>query len=262
MIHTHSTPLPKKPAAAIVKQDSLILADTVESNEFSDGLESDNQKATHLEENTTWPDNAGFIDVDVFENKDIPKQLKMSVAACEGYNITFPEGKSPHTTYPFALHNTIVLPWDYTMKNGTMRLFAHNCSGSSRGLVSTCQPCQQLGKNERLKNILRHMEGTHENARFTYHGFDSLQKMLQRKNQLIEFYRLRGLNQARKLLAKVTALSDQKRLLMAIVSGRASQVDHLISIGLCQKKGPCELVHIWQLQKDTTTQKVSQRKRI
>jgi hypothetical protein len=57
------------------------------------------------------------------------------------------------------------------------------------------------------------------------------------KTRLIEFYRLRGLNQARKLLAKATALSDQKRLLMAIASGKASRVDRLISIGLRQKKG-------------------------
>ena len=36
---------------------------------------------------------------------------------------------------------------------------------------------------------------------------------------------------------RATALSDQKQLLMAIASGRASQVYHLISIGLHQKKG-------------------------
>ena len=62
--------------------------------------------------------------------------------------------------------------------------------------------------------------------------------MLHRKNQLVRVYRLRGLRQARKLLAKVTALSDQKHLLMTIASGKASRVDRLISLGLCQKGGP------------------------
>jgi hypothetical protein len=80
-------------------------------------------------------------------------------------------------------------------------------------------------------------DGAHENAGFAYHGFSGLQEILHRKNQLIEFYRLRGLNQARKLLVKAAALSDQKRLLMAIASGRASRVDRLINIGLRQKKG-------------------------
>ena len=61
--------------------------------------------------------------------------------------------------------------------------------------------------------------------------------MLHLKDQLDKCYRLRGLKQARKLLAKATALSDQKRLLMTIASGEASRVDRLISLGLRQKKG-------------------------
>lgn len=223
--------------AAVAEQDSPILADTtVDSDNTSAGFKIDDRTET-------WPDDALFIDIDAFEYEDIPSPKQpLAVAACEGYKITFPEGKSPHTTYPFALHDTIILPWDYSLKNGTMRLFARNCSGSSGPPGSTCRPCQQLVKNERLENILRRMEGAHENTGFAYHGFGSLREMLQRKNRSIEFYRLRGLNQARKLLAKATALSDQKRLLMAIASGRASRVDRLISIGLRQKKGPRGLV--------------------
>ena len=80
-------------------------------------------------------------------------------------------------------------------------------------------------------------DGVHKNAGFAYHGFSGLQEMLHRKNQLIEFYRLRGFNQAKKLLIKAAALSDQKRLLMAIASGKVSRVDRLINIGLRQKKG-------------------------
>ena len=52
--------------------------------------------------------------------------------------------------------------------------------------------------------------------------------MLHREAQLVEFYRLRGLKQARKLLANATALSGQNRLLIAIASGKASRVDHLM----------------------------------
>lgn len=177
------------------------------------------------------------IDVDAFES---PKLLKRSAGECEGYTVTFAEGKSPHTTYPFALHDTISLPWEYALKNGVMKLFARNCRGVSEGFGGTaCQPCQHLIKNDKLRNILgRIEEGIHENTGFAYHGFNSLQQMLHQKNQSIEFYRLRGLNQARKLLAKATALSDQKRLLMAIASGKVCRVDRLISIGLRQKTGP------------------------
>lgn len=153
--------------------------------------------------------------------------------ACEGYTMIFPAGKSPHTTYPFGLHDTIILPWDYAVKNGMMKLFACGCCGSSEGVGTVCRPCQQLIKNKSLENILMQMENSnHENTSYAYHGFSGLKEMLCHKSQLIEFYRLHRLNQAKKLLAKATALSDQKRLLMAVVSGRASQVDRLISIGL------------------------------
>jgi hypothetical protein len=184
-----------------------------------------------------------IIDIDTFKYKEIQKQPITSVSVCEGYAMIFLDGKSPHTTYPFTLHDTIILPWDYTLKNGMMKLFARSCHGLSEGSGTTCQPCQQLIKNETLENILIWMEdGVHKNTGFAYHGFSGLQEMLHHKNQVIKFYRLRGLNQARKLLAKATALSNQKQLLMAIASGRASWVDHLISIGLHQKKGACGLL--------------------
>ena len=184
------------------------------------------------------PEEATIIDIDAFEYEDILNQSKTSAERCEGYTMIFPDGKSPYTAYPFALHETIVLPWDPVLKNGVMKLFTRSCRGSPEGSGTACQPCRQLDKNETLENILRRMkDGTHENAGFAYHGFSGLQEMLHRKNQLIEFYRLRGLSQARKLLVKATALSDQKRLLMAIASGKAIRVDRLISLGLRQKKG-------------------------
>jgi hypothetical protein len=69
--------------------------------------------------------------------------------------------------------------------------------------------------------------------------------MLHRKNQQIKFYRMRGLNQAKKLLSKATAFLDHKRLLMAIASGKISRVDRLISIGLHQRKGIRGLVALY-----------------
>jgi hypothetical protein len=80
-------------------------------------------------------------------------------------------------------------------------------------------------------------EGTNINLPYAYHGFQSLQGVLQQKNQALEFYRFRGLNQAKKLLGKAAALSEQKRLLMAIASGEVQRIDCVISIGLLQKKG-------------------------
>jgi hypothetical protein len=75
--------------------------------------------------------------------------------------------------------------------------------------------------------------------------YSGLQETLHRKNRTIEFDRLCGLNQAKKLLAKAMALSDQKRLIMAIASGKISRMDCLISIGLQQKKGPHGLLALY-----------------
>jgi len=124
-----------------------------------------------------------IIDVDALAYKDISEQPKMSVRVCEGYTMTFLDGQSPHTTYPFALHDAVVLPWDYALKNSVMKLFAHGCRRLSEGLDMACQPCQKVIKNEKLENILRRMEeGIHENTGFAYHGFSGLQRMLHRKN--------------------------------------------------------------------------------
>jgi hypothetical protein len=183
-------------------------------------------------------DEEEIIDVDAFKYEDPIKQPNKSVTACRGHTVIFPNGKSPHTAYPFALHETLVLPWDYIVKNGTMTLFARSCTGLSEGEMEKCQPCRRLTKNTSLETIFtRIADGIHENAGFAYHGFSGLQELLRRKNRQIEFYRLRGLNQARKLLAKATSLDDQKRLLMAIASGKVNRIDRLLSIGIKQKMG-------------------------
>lgn len=79
--------------------------------------------------------------------------------------------------------------------------------------------------------------GVHENAPFVYHGIDGLIQLLQRKNDQIDFYRLKGLNQARSLLRNARALENHKRFMIAIASGKVERVDRLIRIALNQNKG-------------------------
>lgn len=206
------------------------------------------------------------IDVDSFEIEGVGDQLhkRQTAETCKGFKLTFPPGLSPHTTYPFALHAELVLPWDYTVKNSVMSLYARSCIGFSEKDDHPCPPCQQLIRNGTLEGMLRRMdEGVHDNAPFVYHGFSGLKELLQRKNQLIEFHRLHGLNQARKLLSKAAALSDNKRLLMAIASGKVNRVDRVISLGLQQRRALADSwLLVWQLQMECTSQKVSVRRKI
>jgi len=128
-------------------------------------------------------DKIKIIDVDTFEYEDTIEKPKMSVVACKGFAPTFPERKSPNSAYPFALHDTLILPWDYALKNGVMSLFAHSCTGLSGEEGQACQPCQQLIKNKTLEGIFNWIEnGSHERTGFAYHGFSGLQDMLHRKN--------------------------------------------------------------------------------
>lgn len=64
------------------------------------------------------------IDVDLFEFEDTLQEKSMSDGTCKGYTLDLPVGKSPYSCYPFALHNTLVFPWDLMVKNGVMMLFA------------------------------------------------------------------------------------------------------------------------------------------
>ena len=124
------------------------------------------------------------------------------------------------------------------VQNTTMTLISRGCTETTVLATGICQPCQSLAKNENLKKIISQIkDGIHEKASFTYHGFSSLHKVLQRKNHQIEFHRLRGLNRAKQLLGKASTLSEHKRMLMAIASGKTKRIDRIISIGLHQKKG-------------------------
>jgi hypothetical protein len=190
---------------------------------------------------TMIPEHEEQLDVivlDSFEFEDSLGPTKASAYLCKGYTLAFSNGKSPHTSYPFALHDTLVLPWDYSLKNGVMLLFSRTCLAFINAGGETCAPCQELQKNKTLENILtRISEGVHENAGYAYYGFSALSEVLCRRTQQLRISELRGLNQAKKLLSKATVLSDQKWLLMTIASGKVNQVDCILGIGLHQKKG-------------------------
>ena len=107
----------------------------------------------------TLPAEDAIIDIDTmfeyYEDTRVKKHQK-SMTACTGYTLTFPNGMSPNTAYPFALHDTLIVPWDYSVKNGTMVLFAQSCAGFklSDGDAKRCQLCMQLECNKMLEGIV------------------------------------------------------------------------------------------------------------
>ena len=205
-----------------------------------------------------------WVGLDSFEFEDSLGPTKASAKLCKGYILSFSNGKSPNTSYPFALHNTLILPWDYSLQNGVMTLFSLTCVTFVDEGIQSCRNCQYLRGNEILEKILMRInKGIHENAGHAYYGFSALSEVLHRRTQQLRISELRGLNQAKKLLSKATVLSDQKRLLMAIASGKVNRVDCILSIGLRQKKSTPPrgyLSHMLLPQKATITRKASRRR--
>jgi hypothetical protein len=177
------------------------------------------------------------IDVDDLVDEPTPKKSSTLRAACNGYVLDFPDGQNPHNAYPFALHKFHSIPWDYSVRNGIMTLYSRSCDGysySQHGDTMSCKACQGLAKNGTLDGIRTRIEdGVNKSAPLPYHGIGGLLNLM----RLQEFYRLRGLNQTKKLLGNLTALSDHKHLLIAMASGKVARLDAVIRIGLQQKKG-------------------------
>ncbi|RDB27516.1 hypothetical protein Hypma_003767 [Hypsizygus marmoreus] len=176
------------------------------------------------------------IDVDALPDDVVVSSRQRST--CTGYHLPIPDGQSPHSTYPFALHDSVNPPWDYSVVNGVMSLVARGCDGTPMKGREICRKCENLENNMTLTGILSRMkDGVHENAPFAYHPFSGMVEVLHRKSAQIKHLRLRGLNQARKLLVQATALSDHKRFALAIASGAFERVGRLVSIALKQRRG-------------------------
>lgn len=110
------------------------------------------------------------------------------------------------------------LPWDPSIANGKMTLHARLCAEDVDTKGGSCRLCMALGRNG-------------------VYGMDGLHELLRLKTRRIEFYRLRGLNQARKLATAASTLDKHKRFLTAVASKKIERVDRLIRIGLRQGQG-------------------------
>ena len=124
-------------------------------------------------------ENPQIIDINSFGVEERPEGPQMSVTTCKGYILIFLDRKSPHTAYPFTLHEKLTLPWDYMVQNGEMVLFSKSCTRIAKGKVQSCQACQQLCENKHLEGVVsRIKDRVHENTAFAYVGFSGLQEIL------------------------------------------------------------------------------------
>lgn len=153
--------------------------------------------------------------------------------------MTFLPGCSPHSNYPFALHDTQNLPWGYTVSNGTMVLHSVECTRTvDSGKGEVCGACEKLQDSTLLQKISERIkDGTvSDSIPFAYRSIAQLRATLKHKDDLINFFRLRGLNQAKSLVVRSNSLAEYKRFMVAISKGTYGNVERLIRIGLNQHR--------------------------
>ena len=89
------------------------------------------------------------INVDELYGEENAQPFKATTAyICDGYQLTFLEGKSPYSAYPFSLNNIHPLPWKITLLNEVMTIFLHHCTGQADAEAMCCLSCQQLSENK------------------------------------------------------------------------------------------------------------------
>lgn len=159
----------------------------------------------------------------------------VNLVQCIGHTFHAPDGISPHAAYPFALHDKLNLPWDYTVRNRHMVLHSRTCNGTVETANTACLPCRTLARNNILSGIMERMRsGIREGTGWAYYGMGGIHELLRLKSCQIEHYRLPHLNHARKLARKVAALDDHKQFLKAVASQKVERVDRIIRLGLKQ----------------------------
>jgi hypothetical protein len=156
--------------------------------------------------------------------------------SCPGYEFVFPEGQSPYTSYPFAIHTVRTLPWMVLLDGWTMILMSDECTrvaifdGDS---LLPCIYCRNLHNHTVIMGIRhRALDGAHENTSWSFLGIIQLVRLLDQKNQQIDGLRLRGLNAGRALAFRDRCLDGWKRFAVAIGNNDMARVQVLIMVEL------------------------------
>ncbi|KAF8185817.1 hypothetical protein K438DRAFT_1596789 [Mycena galopus ATCC 62051] len=158
---------------------------------------------------------------------------------CAGYIFPFKANQTASSDYPFRLHDTSSPPWEYSGNNdGVLTLRSIKCGKVCKEHRSNCQACADLPTHPILQGILeRAQDGVPESASYVFNPISGLIEHLRRKNGQITQLRLRGFNAVKRIAAQARSLTDHKRFVRAIGSGKVENVDRLVRVQLGRKQG-------------------------
>ena len=157
--------------------------------------------------------------------------------SCAGYQLSFPKGQQAHTSYPFALHTVMSLPWNYGICKGAFVLTSHLCLGKAEA-NGCCKACDSLGKNENLKKIIvRYTNGIYENTQLVYHGITGLIDVVCQKTSTIDGLHLHHLNDAKKLVGHEGVIDVHKQMLMVLSTQHIPCIDCVLHVTFNHGRG-------------------------
>ncbi|KAK1221660.1 hypothetical protein PQX77_015529 [Marasmius sp. AFHP31] len=209
------------------------------------------------------------IDIDalpsprIHSNSTVLDRDLSSYDTAQGFQPQLPLGKTPEDIYPFYLHRTSSLAWNYSVKDHIIILHHRQCNeiltfteGTTPDFMLTdpgdhsgwtCENCLDLPKDNNLSGILRRFEtGVPLHAAYRYHGFEGIVEIAQKYRDRAETKRLGELNMARKLVVRQKALSMHKKFLVRVGEGDYERVDRLVSVWMRRNGGIDSLMKMYE----------------
>jgi hypothetical protein len=110
-------------------------------------------------------------------------------------------------------------------------LHARKCEDRNLDENGLCKPCQALQSNERFKKVLaRVQDGVNGHTPYKYHGLDSLAEIARKKENIIEMYRLRRINDTKKLVGREGVIGLHRQVLLAMSTEKVPHIDRVLRV--------------------------------
>ncbi|KAJ7607077.1 hypothetical protein DFH06DRAFT_1347580 [Mycena polygramma] len=164
--------------------------------------------------------------------------VEPDIVTCCGMEIKFPVGQNHHVAYPFGLHSTMQIPWNYYSEGDRFYVRSTACSKIVPSDLLNCQKCRALKSNDLLRNVLDRIKyGVNENTPLFFYGIGGLVTRLRRKNDQIQVLRLTNYNDTQRLSAQSSALDRHKQFVMAVGSGKIPRIAALVTASRNNNEG-------------------------
>ena len=133
--------------------------------------------------------------------------------------------------YLFLLHVEEDTPWEFSSCRGTLLLHARSCEDRDLDQDGLCKLCQALLSNDRfLKVLARVQDGVHDHTPYKYHELASLAEVTRKKEQTIETFCLRRINDTKKLVRREGVISLHHQVLLAMSSKKIPRLDRVLRV--------------------------------